>query len=156
MPKTVVGLFENRALVDDVTREIEALGFPRREVRSVEEPATFEVTGLMSFPRLDFEVGLMRALTRIGANKAEAQAYVDGLRRGGALVFATGSDEKVEAAADMMNRYGAVKIEETEKSSAPEPQLPGVARDSMVPMHDVAVQAGRVREAGGGASFFVW
>ncbi|MGD1092025.1 MAG: hypothetical protein ABSB35_08525 [Bryobacteraceae bacterium] len=155
MPKTVVGLFENRGVVDDVVREIEALGFPRKEVRTVEEPATFEVTGLMSFPRLDFEVGLKRALTRIGANKAEAQAYLDGLRRGGALVFATGLDENVEAAADMMNLYGAVEIAETEGSSAPEPQLPDVVRENLVP-RDVPVQAGRIREPGGGASFFVW
>lgn len=47
----------------------------------------------MSFPRLDFETELIRELTKIGATKAEAQAYVEGLRRGGALVFATGSDE---------------------------------------------------------------
>jgi hypothetical protein len=76
MPKTTVGLFENPGLVDDVVREIEALGFPRREVRSLQEPATFEVTGVMSFPRLDFEVDSIRELTRIGATKAEAQAYV--------------------------------------------------------------------------------
>ena len=29
MPKTAVGLFEKPGLVDDVVREIEALGFPR-------------------------------------------------------------------------------------------------------------------------------
>ena len=56
MPKTAVGLFENPGLVDDVVCEIEALGFPRKEVRTLDEPATFEVTGVMSFPRLDFEV----------------------------------------------------------------------------------------------------
>ena len=106
----------------------------------------------MSFPRLDFEVDLMRALTRIGATKAEAQAYADGLRRGGALVLATGLDEKVKAAADVMNRHGAVEIEET---SGPEPQLPSVVRESMIPTRDGPVQAGRVREQGG-ASFFVW
>ena len=153
MPKTTVGLFENPGLVDDVVREIEALGFPRREVRSLQEPATFEVTGVMSFPRLDFEVDSIRELTRIGATKAEAQAYVAGLRRGGALVFATGSDEKVEAAADIMNRHGAVEIEET---SGPEPQLPGVARENMTPMRDSPVMAGRLRHSGGGASLFVW
>jgi hypothetical protein len=32
MPKTVVGLFENRGLVNGVVRDIEALGFPRKEV----------------------------------------------------------------------------------------------------------------------------
>jgi hypothetical protein len=67
MPKTAVGLFDKPAVVDDVVREIEALGFPRQEVRKVEEPATFEITGVMSFPRLDFEVDLKRELTRIGA-----------------------------------------------------------------------------------------
>jgi len=66
MPKTAVGLFENPGLVDVIVREIEALGFPRKEVRELEEPATFDVTGVMSFPRLDFEAGLTRELTRIG------------------------------------------------------------------------------------------
>jgi len=153
MPKTVVGLFENPGLVDSVVREIEALGFPRREVRTLAEPAIFEVTGVMSFPRLDFEVDLVRELTRIGATKAESQAYVEGLRHGGALVFATGSDERVETAADVMNRRGAVEIEET---SGPEPQLPGVARENMAPIRNTPVLAGRIREPGGGAAFFVW
>ena len=153
MPKTAVGLFENPRLVDEVVSEIETLGFPRKEVRTLEEPATFEVTGVMSFPRLDFEVELGRELTRIGATKAEAQAYVKGLRRGGALVFATGSDERVDAAAEIMNQHGAVEIEE---SSGPEPQLPGVVRENMTPIRDHPVLAGRIREPGSGAAFFVW
>jgi hypothetical protein len=153
MPKTAVGLFQNRNLVDEVVREIEANGFPRREVRALTEPATFEITGVMSFPRLDFEVDLTRELTRIGATKAESQAYVDGLRHGGALVFATGSDERVEIAADIMNRHGAVEVEET---SGPEPQLSGVARGGMASVRENPVQTGRIRESGGGASFFVW
>jgi hypothetical protein len=153
MPKTVVGLFENPDLVDGVVREIEALGFPRKEVRTLAEPATFEVTGVMSFARLDFEVDLIRGLTRIGATKAEGQAYVQGLRRGGALVLATGSDDRVETAANIMNRDGAVEIEE---SSGPEPQLPGVVRESTTAIRDSSVQAGRIREPGGGASLFVW
>jgi hypothetical protein len=153
MPKTAVGLFENSGLVDDVVRDIEALGFPRKEVRSVEEPASFDVTGVMSFPRLDFEVDLARELTRIGATKAESQAYLEGLRRGGALVFATGSDERVGTAADVMNRRGAVEIEE---ANGPEPQLSGVVHENMTPMRSSPVQAGRVREPGGGAGLFVW
>ncbi len=153
MPKTAVGLFETPGLVDEVVREIEALGFPRKEVRTLEEPKTFEITGVMSFPRLDFEVDLSRELSRIGASKAEAQAYVKGLRSGGALVFATGSDEKVEAAAGIMNRHGAVEIEE---SNGPEPDLPHVIRNNMPPMHDNPVQTGRIREPGDGACFFVW
>jgi len=152
MPKTAVGLFENPGLVDSVVREIEALGFPRKEVRTLTEPANFEVTGVMSFPRLDFEVDLARELNRIGAARAETQAHVAGLRRGGALVFATGSDERVGTAADIMNRRGAVEIEET---NGPEPQLSGVVHENMTPMRSSPVQAGRVREPGGGAGLMV-
>ena len=153
MPKTAVGLFENPAVVDDVVREIEALGFPRNEVRRLDEPATFETNGVMSFPRLDFETDLIRELTRIGAAKAETQAHVEGLRRGGALVFATGADAKVESAADIMNRHGAVEIDET---SGPEPQLPHVVLGRMTPMRNGPVSAGRIRQPGGGACMFVW
>ncbi|MBZ5675135.1 MAG: hypothetical protein LAP61_12895 [Acidobacteriia bacterium] len=153
MPKTTVGLFEDAGMVEDVVNQIEALGFPRNEVRVVDEPQTFEVTGVMSFARLDFEVDLMRELTRIGATKAEAQAYVDGLRRGGALVFATGTDDKVDAAAGIMNRHGAVEIEET---SGPEPELPHIVRQSGMPATETAVMAGRIRQTGGGACLFVW
>ncbi len=153
MPKTVVGLFEKPGLVDGIVHEIEALGFPRKEVRTLTEPATFEVGGVMSFPRLDFEVELSRELTRIGATKAESQVYVEGLRRGGALVFATGADEQVDAAADIMNRNGATEIEEPR---GPEPQLPVVGRANMSPIRSGSVLAGRIREPGSGAAFFVW
>jgi hypothetical protein len=153
MPKTTVGLFEDSGIVENVEREIEALGFPRNEVRAIDEPATFAVTGVMSFGRLDFEAHLARELTRIGATQSEAQAYIEGLRRGGTLVLATGSDEKVEMAADIMNRYGAVRIEET---SGPEPQLPHVIRETRMPTPDVSVMAGRIRQPEGGACLFVW
>jgi hypothetical protein len=153
MPKTVVGLFENPERVDDVVRDIEAIGFPRNEVRTLEEPRTFDVTGVMSFPRLDFEVDLIRSLERIGASESDAKAYLAGLQRGGALVFATGSDEKVTAAAAVMNRSGAVKVEQ---DNGPEPQLPHSFRANMTPMRDSPIVAGRIQQPGDAACFFIW
>lgn len=153
MPKTAVGLFENPALVDDVVREIEILGFPRREVRTLEEPTSFEVTGVMSFPRLDFEVDLIRELTRIGATKAEAQDYAKGLRRGGALVFATGSNEEVDNAAELMNRHGAIEVEEL---IGREPNTGSMSGENAPSAPERSSQTGRIRQAGGGARFFVW
>jgi hypothetical protein len=154
MPKTVVGLFDDAQLVDAAVHEIEALGFPRQEVRAMREPTSFDVTGVMSFPRIDFEVDLSRELARIGATTAETQAYVDGLRRGGALAFATGSDEKVYAAGNIMNRHGAVEVEEI---TGPEPVLASVGHHgSMTPIRESAVMAGRIRQPGDGARFFVW
>jgi hypothetical protein len=153
MPKTTVGLFEDPRIVGDVVREIETLGFPRNEVRTMDEPAIFDVTGVMSFGRLEFEVDSIRELTRIGATEAEAEAYVEGLRHGGILVFATGSDPMVDAAADIMRRRGAVEIEET---SGPEPHLPSVIHESMTPPHSGTILAGRFSQPDTGACVFVW
>ncbi|MGO4879651.1 MAG: hypothetical protein ACLP59_02380 [Bryobacteraceae bacterium] len=153
MPKTVVGLFENPAVVDDVVSEIEALGFPQREVRTVAEPAAFDVTSVMSFPRVDFETHLLRELTRVGAAEPERRAYIEGLRRGGALVLATGLDEKVDAAAGVMNRHGAVGVEQT---SGSEPEAPHLVRENRTSASASAVMTGRVRQTGGGARLFVW
>jgi hypothetical protein len=153
MPKTVVGLFESPALMDNAVREIEVLGFPAKEIHTLKEPATFAVTGVMSFPRLDFETELGHELTRIGATVREAQAYVEGLRRGGALAFATGSNDEVEAAGRIMNRHGAVEIDVVD---GPEPRMPAVPHTNVTPTRDSSVLAGRVRQPDGGACFFVW
>ncbi len=153
MPKTAVGLFENPGVVDDVVREIESVGFPRNEVRTLGEPLDLAVTGVTSIPHIDFEVSLTRELMRIGATKSQAGAYVEGVRRRGVLVFATGLDEKVDMAAQIMNRHGAVEVEET---TGPEPLLPHGAHQSMTPVRDSPVQAGRLLEPSGGAAFFVW
>jgi hypothetical protein len=153
MPKTAVGLFKNPGIVDDVVCEIEALGFPRKEIRTVDEPRSFEAIGVMSFPRFEFEADLIQELTRIGTTNAEAQEYIKGLRSGGALVLATGQNEEVAAAADIMNRHGAVEIEEL---SGPEPQAPGLVRETITPIHDNSVMARRARQSGGGACLFTW
>jgi hypothetical protein len=153
MPTTVVGLFENPEIVNDAVREIEALGFPRQDVRSAKEPTSFDVTGVMSFPRLDFEVELSRELARIGATEAESRDYVEGLRRGGALAFATGSEAQVKAASNIMNLHGAIEVEEVNGS---EPELPHVVHANIASVHQGTVLAGRIRESGGGAAFFVW
>ncbi len=50
MPKTVVGLFENPGLADDVVREIEALGFPRKEVRTLDRAGGLRGHGCDELP----------------------------------------------------------------------------------------------------------
>ncbi len=153
---TVVGLFRNADSVEEVVREIEARGLSRNEVRVLEEPESFEVSGIMSFPRLDFEVDLARALMLIGASEAEAEAYVRELRRGGALVFATSSsNEEIAAAAEIMNRHGAAGIE---KGQGQAPKVlhatQGVSTDSSHPAPRSGGQVGRIPP--GGSAYFVW
>ncbi len=153
MPRTTVGLFRHPSELEAAVKEIEAMGFPRQEIRIVDEPKTFDVTGVMSFARLEYETELRRELSRIGASKKEVEDYVDGLRKGGALVLVTGFDGQVDAAAEVMNRHGAVQVEET---SGPEPDFPGIPRASGAVGIQETVLAGRIRRPGGGACVFVW
>jgi hypothetical protein len=154
MPRTVVGLFRNSNVVDDVVREIEVLGFARSEVGRIQEPDTFEITGVMSFPRLDFEADLGRKLKRIGTTETEARVYLEGLRKGGAVVFATDPDEKkVEAAADIMNRHCATDVEE---GRGPEPYMARVGGEGRTSGETRDI-AGRVAQAPQpGTTYFSW
>jgi hypothetical protein len=153
MSKTAVGLFENPGVADQVVHDLDAKGFPRSKVRLLGEARDMGDTGMMGTPHTDFEVGLDRELRMIGASDPEAHAYVQGVRRGGVLVFATGSNEQVDSAAEIMNLHGAVEVEELVGC---EPNTGGMIDESMPAIHDSSGQTGRVRQSGGGARMFVW
>jgi hypothetical protein len=153
MSKTAVGLFESQSVADQVVHDLDASAFPRDKIRTLGEPRDMAVTGIMSTPRSDFEVGLDRELKAVGASDREASAYVQGVRRGGVLVFATGSDEEVDKAAEIMNRHGAIEVEEL---IGREPNPGSVIGESMSPANDGSSQTGRTRQTGGGARLFVW
>jgi hypothetical protein len=154
MAKTAVGLFENSELANEVVRDLEATGFLRKDVRVLSEPLEMAGSGIMSTPHTDFEVGLTRDLTGLGVLEADAEDYVQGVRRGGVMVFATGSGDKAQAATEIMNRHGAVEVE---KISASRPELPSADQDEVPSAaHDLSVQTGRSRSPGSGARLFVW
>jgi hypothetical protein len=149
MARAAVGLFENSGLVEEIIHDLEAGGFPRTDIRVLSEPREMPGSGMMSTPHTDFEVDLVRELRAIGAAEADAEAYVRGVRRGGVIVFATGSGEKLNTAAEIMNRHRAIELEEL---GASETHLSGHTTFR----HNSSEQTGRVRSFGGGARLFVW
>jgi hypothetical protein len=153
MSKTAVGLFEHASVAHQVVHDLETSAFPRNEIRILGEPRDMSVDEVMSTPRTDFEVGLNQELQAIGANGQEAIAYVKGVRRGGVLVFATGSIEQVDNAAEIMNRHGAIDVE---KLVGIEPNVGSMAGENMTPVHSSSRQTGRINQPGGGARMFVW
>ena len=153
MAKTAVGLFENSGLVDGVVRDLAASGLLQKDVRVLREPVEMPGSGLMSTPHSDFEAALIRDLTAFGVIEADAEAYVQGVRRGGVMVFATGIGGKADKAAEIMNSHGAVEVE---KISASRPALPNADLGEENPLRDHSTQTGRVRCPGSGARLFVW
>jgi hypothetical protein len=75
------------------------------------------------------------------------------MRRGGVVVFATGSNAEVDKAAEIMNRHGAIEVEEF---IGREPNTGGIIDENMPVVHDISPQSGRIRQSGGGARMFVW
>lgn len=153
MSKTAVGLFQNPGVANEVVHDLSVGAFPRSEIRVLGESRDMPGTGVLSTPHTDFEVGLDRELRAVGASGPEASAYVRGVRRGGVLVFATGSTEEVDNAADVMNRHDAMIVEEL---IGREPNPGSLTEETMAPVLDGSSQTGRVRQSGGGARMFVW
>jgi hypothetical protein len=152
MSKTAVGLFESSTVADQVIHDLEASGFPGNEIRTLAQPRAMAAAGAMSTPHIDFEVSLGRELKQIGATTDEANLYVEGVRRGGVLVFATGSDEETARAAGIMNRHGAIGLE---KLVGHEPSTAFATPSTSLGSQD-STQTGRIRQDGDGARLFVW
>lgn len=161
MPITAVGLFDNRGVADQVVHDLDASGFPRKQIRILTEPMDMAVAEVTSIPHTDFEVGLDRELKAMGASELEAAAYVQQVRRGAALVFAPGSHEEVDGAAGIMNRHGAIKVEELigrepAASRTVGAGLPLRHDANLPPAHEMSTQTGRLRQSGDGVRMFVW
>lgn len=153
MARAAVGLFESSVPVDEIVHDLEAGGFPRGDIRILSEPREIAGSGMMSTPHAEFEADLARELRAIGAAEADAEAYVRGVRRGGVIIFATGTGEKLDTAAEIMNRHRAVELEELHASA---PHLSSAHIGNMTPRHKSSEQNGRVRSSGGGARLFAW
>lgn len=56
--------------------------------------------------------GLIGALVNAGVPEAQARIYEESLRRGGVLVTVEADDDTAELAADILDRHGAIDLEE--------------------------------------------
>ncbi len=153
MTHTAVGLFKNSTQAEETVNDLKAAGFEAKDLRVLAEPRYMHVTGVLSTPEVDFCAQLVQDLKAMGATEPEAQAYVQGVRDGGVLAFATGSIELVEKSAEIMNRHQAANVEEL---NGAETILSCAVHESAIPVHGYSAQAGRVRYAGSGARMFVW
>lgn len=107
--------------------------------------------------------GAVSGLTRLGLGDEDANAYAEGLRRGGALVTVNAPDEMAERAVAIFKQRGAVEIdkrtaqwreegwtgfEDMEQSAAERPSARGLAGGSS----EVAAEHERIPAASQGAN----
>jgi hypothetical protein len=153
MTHTAIGLFPNPSKAEQAVTELKAAGIAGNELRAAAEPRYMPVTNPLSTPGMDFCTDLALDLRAMGVPEAEIQAFIQGVRNGGVLVFASGSTEQAETFTGIMNRHEAVSVGE---NAGMEPALAEVLHESAIPTDVDCAQAGRVRYTGGGARMFVW
>ena len=56
--------------------------------------------------------GLLGALTGAGLSEAEAEAYAEGVRRGGTLVSARVEEDRADRALAVLDRHGSIDLDE--------------------------------------------
>lgn len=103
MTTTVIGTFDSAKAVQQVMAELRKVGFENRSVEVLEGERD----------------EIMDVILGRGFAKEDAQAYAEGAASGRKLVAASGSDEEVGRAVDVMERFEAPAQEGTsERSSA--------------------------------------
>jgi hypothetical protein len=153
MAETAVGLVEDSGVAGAVAEALRVSGFPSDDIRVLAQPLGLEVTSPTSTPGVDFDAALAADLRSMGASEEEIDAYVEGIRGGGVLVFATGTSAQAETALSVMQAYDPIEIEEFAGSA---PALPGI-QVGQIGAHDISSKENRARvKSGEGARVFTW
>jgi hypothetical protein len=166
MTETAVGLFENLAAADSVVDALRANGLPSNGIRVLSKPAVAPVGSGSSAPSIDFASALAKDLRSMGATEWECEAYVDGVRRGNTLVFATGSHAQADTAIGVMNAYDPIELEEFATASTAQTGIrTGAMRtregitlkgeEAAVP-EGITMKAEKERARGEGVRVFSW
>jgi hypothetical protein len=109
--------------------------------------------------------GVVGALRNHGVSEEEAEVYSEAVRRGATLVAVNTSEDRVGQATSILNRNGAVDIEERVQTWRREGWSGGAAgagrrlnlgADPERIRHVPAEQVGRSRTTEGGAKVFTW
>jgi uncharacterized protein (TIGR02271 family) len=95
MAKTVIGLFDDRREAQHIVHALVDDGFRREDIRTLTSQ----------------EEASVGTLSADGVPEAEAQAYADAVRRGGALVRVDAADDRADRAVAIMERSPAVDRE---------------------------------------------
>jgi uncharacterized protein (TIGR02271 family) len=114
MAKTLVALYDTVTDAEQVVQELIADGFSRSDIHLALDHTTSRTAPSASVERDAAYEGanLIDTLADLGVPHDEAYAYVEGVRRGGALVVVESSDDRAERGMEILRRLHPVDIHE--------------------------------------------
>ena len=143
MAKTVIGLFDDSRQAQPIVQALVDDGFRREDIRTLTSQE-------------EASVGTLSAL---GVPEAEAQAYADAVRQGGALVLVDAADDRADRAVAIMERAPAVEREtRAGADAARERERAGTREvetgDVQVPVVEETLQVGTRQVRHGGVRLY--
>jgi len=153
MAAAAVGLFADAGVAESVAEALRANAIPAHGIRILTAPAN-GTSG-----RDAFITKLSRDLHSIGAVDSEVGAYLAGVQRGQALVFATGTLAQADAATAVMNEYGPIEVEEfagAVASSSGKGVNEAAARVGEMDTQNISLKEDRMQAKTEGARLFSW
>ena len=110
-PRALTAFFDTRGAAQQAVSDIEAAGVPRSDVSMVE--GRVGTTGTVSGPEHE---GFLESLKNMLMPEEDRYSYAEGLRRGGYLVSVKTGQVDIDSLLDILDRDGAVDMEERETS----------------------------------------
>jgi len=99
MTKTVTSLFHSVRHAETAARRLEQAGVPKHEIDIWSEP-----------------INLAPLLEDGGVSRADAQAYVEGVLRGGTVVIVSCADDRVGEVVRILDDEGVLDLDEQQRS----------------------------------------
>src|SRR4030095_14610983 len=114
MAKTLVALYDTFTDAEQVVQELIADGFSRSDIHLALDHTKSRTahTSSIEWDSAYEGANLLDTLVDLGVPYDEAQAYAEGVRRGGALVVVESSDDRAERGMEILRRLHPVDIHE--------------------------------------------
>src|SRR5256714_8366884 len=114
MAKTLVALYDTITEAERVVHELLADGFPRSAIHLALDPTQERAAHASSVAGDAAYAGahLFDTLVDVGVPQEEADAYGEGVRRGGALVVVESSEDRAERGMEILHRLHPINMQE--------------------------------------------
>jgi len=113
--RTITAMFDSRAEAEQAVQSlVSEIGLSRSAVRV--EPGAEGTTGGTTSASSHEDKGFFASLKDLFVPDEDRYSYAEGMRRGGVLVSAQVDDAQIDRAMDVLERHGAVDLDEREAS----------------------------------------
>ena len=111
--RTLAAFFDTKGAAEKAIADIEAIGIPKQHITMVAGGST---TGAVTATTAPQHEGFLQSLKELFMPEADQYSYAEGLRRGGYLVSIKTDEANYNKVLDILDRDGAVDMDEREST----------------------------------------